>query len=231
MLLDTILNFIANFIIYGVPLVLAITLHEAAHGYSALKRGDNTALRAGRLSLNPLRHVDPLGTLLIPLLLILWHSPFIFGYAKPVPVNFNALKNPKRDMVFVAAAGPFTNFGLALLSALLMHFLIFIPPAGAKILADILRFSVNLNVTLAVFNLLPLPPLDGGRIAVALLPEVIARPLARLERWGMVIIFGGFIILPIILSRIGIDFNPFKLILQDIIFMIIKFIGAITSIT
>jgi Zn-dependent protease len=227
---DTAVEFINKIIIYGVPLILAITLHEAAHGYAALSRGDDTARRAGRLSLNPLRHVDPLGTVLIPLMLIVFHAPFIFGYAKPVPVNFNALRNPRSDMVFVAFAGPLTNFILAFISAILFHILFVFPMNFALVLKGMLEFSLLINVMLGVFNLLPIPPLDGGRVAVGLLPDFLARPLAQLERWGIFILFGGFIILPLVLSRIGIDFNPFELLLKDVIFTIVRFIARIAGI-
>lgn len=229
--MDTNLGFIGKIIVYAVPLILAITLHEAAHGYAALSKGDDTARRAGRLSLNPFRHIDPLGTVLIPGILILWGAPFIFGYAKPVPVNFNALRNPRSDMVFVAAAGPLTNFGLALISAVLFRFLFLFPSSIALILKEMLEFSLLVNVMLGVFNLLPLPPLDGGRIAVGLLPNVLAQPLARLERWGLLILFGGFIILPLVLSKIGIYFNPLELLLKDVILNLARFIARIVGIT
>lgn len=218
-------------IIYGIPLILAITLHEAAHGYAALQKGDDTARRAGRLSLNPLRHIDPFGTILIPMMLLIFRAPFIFGYAKPVPVNFNALRNPRRDMVYVAAAGPMTNFALAWISALLFHVLFLFPNAMALLFKDMLEFSLIVNVTLGVFNLLPLPPLDGGRVAVGLLPDILARPLAQLESWGIFILFGGFIILPLVLSRIGINFNPFELLLEDVILNIVRFIAFIAGLS
>lgn len=224
-------GFLTKIIIFGIPLILAITLHEAAHGYAALSKGDDTAKRAGRLSLNPLKHIDLFGTILIPLILIVLRAPFIFGYAKPVPVNFNALRNPRRDMVFVAAAGPMTNFVLAFISAILFHVLFLFPQAVALVLKEMLQFSLLINVMLGVFNLLPLPPLDGGRVAVGLLPDVIANPLARLEPWGIIILFGGFIILPLVLSSIGINFNPFELLLKDVIFNLVRFIANIAGIS
>jgi Zn-dependent protease len=227
---NTAVGFIDKIIIYGIPLILAITLHEAAHGYAALVKGDDTAKRAGRLSLNPLRHVDLVGTILIPLVLLLFRAPFIFGYAKPVPVNFNALRNPRRDMVFVALAGPLTNFALAFISAILFHLLFLFPMTLALFFKEMFEFSLLINVMLGVFNLLPLPPLDGGRVAVGLLPDVLARPLASLERWGIFILFGGFIVLPLVLSRIGIDFNPFELLLKDVIFNLVRFIARIAGI-
>jgi Zn-dependent protease len=227
---NTKFGILVTVIIYGIPLILAITLHEAAHGYAALSKGDDTARRAGRLSLNPLRHIDLVGTILIPLMLIALRAPFIFGYAKPVPVNFNALRNPRRDMVYVAAAGPLTNFVLAFISAALFHILFLFPYAVALALNEMLGFSLLINVMLGVFNLLPLPPLDGGRVAVGLLPDSLARPLAQLEPWGLLILFTGFIILPIVLSLLGIIFDPFKLLLEDVIFGLVRFIAYIAGV-
>lgn len=183
--------------VLGLPILLAITLHEAAHGYVALRYGDDTAKRAGRISLNPLRHVDPIGTIILPGILLLTGAPILFGYAKPVPVNFARLRHPRRDSVYVAAAGPAMNLFLAFMSALLFHFLIFLPPEASPIFQEMLSLSVLINVTLAVFNMLPLPPLDGGRVAVGLLPDGLARPLANLEPYGIFIIFGLLLIPPL----------------------------------
>ncbi len=184
---------------WSVPVLVAVVLHELAHGYTAYRLGDSTAARLGRLSLNPLVHVDLFGTVLLPLLLIVTGSPFLFGYAKPVPVNFANLHNPRRDMVYVAAAGPAMNLFLALISAfLLQHFhagqppsdLPLSQPAAMGLVAAMLTASIIINVALAVFNLFPVPPLDGGRVAVGLLPQGLAFPLARLEPYGMFIIIG-----------------------------------------
>jgi Zn-dependent protease len=164
-----------------VPLVIAITFHEASHGYVARLFGDDTAWRLGRVSFNPFKHIDLFGTVLLPALLLLMRSPFLFGYAKPVPVNFRALRNPRRDSIWVAAAGPAMNLALATLAALALHLLIFLPDAGRPWIAENLKNALIINVLLAIFNLLPLPPLDGGRIAVGVLPDVLASPLARLE--------------------------------------------------
>lgn len=224
-----VLEILTNLFIYGIPAVLAITLHEAAHGYAALQKGDPTAKQLGRLSLNPIRHVDPLGTLFLPAALIFAGSPFVFGYAKPVPVNFRNLRNPRLDMVYVALAGPATNIILAFASALLLHTMALVPVTLVPILSKMLIFSLNINVLLAVFNMIPIPPLDGGRVAVGLLPDALANPLARLERWGFVIIMGVFIILPFILSQISVDFHPFELFLKGPMTFVMKIILTLTG--
>ncbi len=191
--------------IWLLPVLVAITFHEAAHGYVARFLGDETASRLGRVSLNPLRHIDPFGTILLPGLLLLARSPFLFGYAKPVPVNFRALRNARIGMVLVAAAGPAMNIGLALAAALSFHLLVYLPVTMGRWAALNLKNAVVINAILAVFNLFPLPPLDGGRIAVGLLPDVLARQLARLEPYGMVILLGLFILLPLLGSQFGVD--------------------------
>ena len=176
--------------VWVLPLVIAITFHEAAHGFVAHHFGDNTAWELGRVSFNPLRHIDPFGTLVLPAILLLSHSPFLFGYAKPVPVNFRALRNPRIDMVWVALAGPATNIVLAWLAALAFHALGLVPANAAQWVAANLKNALVINVVLAIFNMLPIPPLDGGRVAVGLLPDVLARPLSRLEPYGMLILIG-----------------------------------------
>jgi Zn-dependent protease len=190
------LQILETIAILAVPIIVAITLHEAAHGYVARMFGDDTAEKAGRITLNPLRHVDPVGTIVLPALLLLSHSGILFGYAKPVPVKFGRLRNPKRDMVWVAAAGPGMNILLATISALLIYLFEFVglPPRG--VLLELLWGSVNVNLVLAIFNLIPIPPLDGGRVAVGLLPMPLARPLARLSRFGIILVLAIFLVLP-----------------------------------
>lgn len=193
--------------IWLLPVLIAVTFHEAAHGFVAHVLGDDTAWRLGRVSFNPLKHIDPVGTVLLPALLLLLRAPFLFGYAKPVPVNFRALNNPRFGMVLVAAAGPGMNFLLATLAALALHLTGFVPAAAAQWLLLNLENAILINIVLAVFNLFPLPPLDGGRIAVGLLPRELATPLSRLEPYGFPILIGLLFILPLLGSRLGLDFS------------------------
>jgi Zn-dependent protease len=190
------------------PVLFAITLHEAAHGYVAWRLGDDTAFRQGRVTFNPLRHVDPFGTIILPALLFMTGG-ILFGWAKPVPVNFGRLNHPRRDMVLVAAAGPASNLVLATISALGFHLLPFTSATLANWLSDALGRSILLNLVLAVLNMLPLPPLDGGRVAVGLLPRALAMPLARLERWGLLILIAGLFILPMLGRQIGLNLDVF----------------------
>jgi Zn-dependent protease len=192
---------------WAIPVIIAITFHEAAHGFVAHQLGDDTAWRLGRVSVNPIRHIDPFGTILMPGMLLLLGSPVLFGYAKPVPVNFGALRSPRRDTMLVAAAGPATNIALAVIASLAFHIVGYLPGTAAEWLADNLRNALILNVMLAVFNLFPLPPLDGGRILVALLPKPAAIAVARVEPFGLLILIGLLIVLPLIGSQLGVDLS------------------------
>jgi len=183
---------LSTIVLWAVPVVFAITLHEAAHGYVARMFGDRTAELHGRITLNPLKHIDPVGTILVPGVLLLaakFGGPaFVFGWAKPVPVNFGNLRNPKRDMLWVAAAGPFANFAMAFLWMLALRLAIGDDAVTSEGLARMAQIGVSVNLVLMALNLLPIPPLDGGRIAVSLLPSRAALAWARLEPFGFIII-------------------------------------------
>ena len=181
------LSVIQQISVYALPVIFAITVHEAAHGYAARHFGDMTAAEAGRITLNPLKHIDPIGTVLVPLLTMLMGG-ILFGWAKPVPVNFSRLRHPKRDMLWVAAAGPGSNLAMALLWMAAYKLAPAMPEAAAVPLSLMAQGGVMINVVLMVLNLLPLPPLDGGRIAVSLLPHPYAWRFAQIERYGFVIL-------------------------------------------
>ncbi|CAC9640532.1 FIG004556: membrane metalloprotease [uncultured Gammaproteobacteria bacterium] len=174
-------------LIYTIPLIFAITVHEFAHGWVANQCGDATAKMLGRLTLNPVKHIDPIGTILVPAILYFTGSPFLFGWAKPVPINFNALKSPKKDMILVALAGPVSNFIMALLWLLVILFALNLQ---SQLLIDMAYFGIAINLILGVFNLLPLPPLDGSRVVSALLPNHLAYEYNKLERYGLFILVG-----------------------------------------
>lgn len=199
-----------------IPVVLAITVHEVAHGYVARQHGDDTAARAGRLTLNPLRHVDPFGTVVLPGILLLTGLP-PFGFAKPVPVNFMNLRDPKRAMVWVAAAGPAVNLFMAIGWAILSNLGAFMSGDIQIWFADMAQIGIAANVVLMVFNMIPLPPLDGGRVAVGLLPHSLARPLASVERYGLFIIFGLLLVPSLINEIFGTNFHPVWAIIQPVV--------------
>ena len=180
---------IQNLAVYALPVIFAITLHEAAHAYAAKYFGDTTAYAQGRMTLNPIKHIDPIGTILIPVVLYALSSPFLFGYAKPVPVNFNALRNPKRDMAWVALAGPAANFVMAL-GWLLLALGLSVGGIEEDFFIKMARAGVFINLVLLAFNLFPIPPLDGGRIMVSLLPNNLAWKFSRIEPYGFFIVLG-----------------------------------------
>jgi Zn-dependent protease len=221
--------FASTVAVWALPVLLAITLHEAAHGWVAWRLGDDTAYQQGRVTFNPLRHIDPFGTILLPALLLLMGAPFLFGWAKPVPVRFSRLRHPRRDMVLVAAAGPGINLALAVISALLVHVAVQLPEYAAEWAFRVLGASLFLNVILAVFNMIPLPPLDGGRVAVGLLPAVLARPLARLERYGMLIILALVFLLPLLGRELGVPLNIFAWVVAPIVQFVQELIAGLTG--
>ena len=201
---------ILDIAIVAIPIIVAITFHEAAHGFVARLFGDDTAARMGRVTFNPLKHIDPFGTILLPGLLLLAHTGFVFGYAKPVPVNFAALRNPKRDMIWVAAAGPGTNILLAVASAVLLYVALHAGAAPGGGFVTLLVASLEINFVLAVLNMLPLPPLDGGRVLTGLLPHDLAVPFARIEPYGFFIIIAALFLLPYIGAKLGVDLDVFN---------------------
>ena len=214
--------------VWALPVIFAITLHEASHGYAALRFGDPTAKEQGRLSLNPLHHIDPFGTLLLPALLLIF-SGIAFGYAKPVPVNFHRLNNPKRDMIFVAGAGPATNLVLGLVSVLLMPLTAHLPGSLGPWAIQNLHNSLIINLVLAVFNMIPLPPLDGGRVAVGLLPHPFDRQLAGVERYGFIILISLLFFLPMVGQALGMDLNVIWWIVSPIVNFLYNLFASIIS--
>jgi len=193
--------------VWLLPVLLAITFHEGAHALVARLRGDDTAAQLGRVTLNPFKHIDPFGTVLLPGMLLLMRAPFMFGYARPVPVNTRKLHNPRIDGMLVAAAGPAMNLVLALVAAAALHLVPLAPATSGAWLEENLDNAIILNVSLALFNLLPLPPLDGGRIVTGLLPRPLALPFARLEPFGMLILIGLLLLLPVLGRQLGVNLD------------------------
>ena len=220
------INAISTWII---PVLISVTMHEAAHGYVANLLGDNTAKKLGRVTLNPFKHIDRFGTVILPLLLILMKSPFIFGWAKPVPVMFHRLKNPLRDMVIVAIAGPLTNIALAIISASILSLMQNLSLLDNLWLVRTLINFIFINIILAVFNMIPVPPLDGGRVAVGLLPKYFSYQLAKLERYGLFIIVGGLFLLPLLGKEIGIPLEPIHWFIQYVSNFLLTIISFLTG--
>lgn len=217
-------NLIQTVTLYAIPVLLSITVHEAAHGYAARYFGDNTAYALGRVTLNPFKHIDPVGTILMPLLLYVATSgAFLFGYAKPVPVRFGNLRNPKRDMVWVALAGPGVNFIQALLWGVLLYLL-----QGAGVtepfFVEMAQGGILVNVVMFVFNLFPLPPLDGGRILVGLLPYRQAMLVSRIEPWGffivMALVIAGVVSALWMRPLMGLTFKLINLLLSPLAMLV-----------
>ncbi|HKP26179.1 MAG TPA: site-2 protease family protein [Dongiaceae bacterium] len=221
-------GFLNAVITFAPGIILAITLHEAAHGYVAWKLGDDTAYQLGRVTFNPLRHIDPMGTIILPAILV-FTTGFMFGYAKPVPVNYRRLRQPRRDMVLVAAAGPATNLLIALVAAMALHLIPDTATSTTTLFARMLGYCILFNVIIGVFNMIPLPPLDGGRVAVGLLPNPLAYRLARLERYGMIILLIALIGLPLIGNQIGVDLNVIGWILRPIVDFVTGLIFLVTG--
>jgi len=220
---------VIQILLFAIPAIIAITLHEAAHGYAAFALGDDTAKRAGRLTLNPIRHIDPFGTILLPALLAAT-TGFIFGYAKPVPVDAHRLGNPRRDMAVVAAAGPLTNIALAIVSATAFFLALSLALENA-ILWNLFVMSIQLNFVLAVLNLLPLPPLDGSKVLAAFLPKRLYGAYMRMEPFGFLILLALIFLVPAFTAQFGARINILGWLVGDPAFYLTRalmtFIGAI----
>ncbi len=231
--MDSSIGFLQNFFfqasVWAIPVLFAITLHEAAHAYVAWICGDPTALALGRVTLNPIAHIDRFGTIILPVLCLISPLGLVFGYAKPVPVDFSRLRNPRRDMMLVAVAGPAANIFLLLVSAVLLHLAALAPEWLGEWLEANLYRSVLLNAILAVFNLIPVPPLDGGRIVTGLLPYSLAVRYAKLERFGILAVIGVLFLLPALASamnyNLGIMQNILAIPIYGLMDLVLSLVG------
>jgi Zn-dependent protease len=226
--MDRIETFLFQASIWVLPVIIAITFHEAAHGYAAWRLGDDTAKRLGRVTFNPLRHIDPVGTIILPAVMFFTTS-FLFGWAKPVPVDFMRLRNPRYGMVLVALAGPGINIVLAFIAAWLLRWVGLLPYAAIPLAQQNLAIAIQINVILAVFNMIPLPPLDGGRVAVGLLPRPLAWRLSRVEPYGMFLLIGLLFILPLVGAQFGQNLNILPWVLGTPVEFVINVIGWATG--
>lgn len=217
--------------VWFLPVVIAITFHEAAHGWTALKLGDDTAYRMGRVTFNPVKHVDPIGTFVLPgILLYLSGGRFMLGWAKPVPVAFHRLNNPRRDMILVALAGPGINIALAIACLLILHPIgqLRSGPAALWVWENLWN-AVSVNVILACFNMLPIPPLDGGRVVTGLLPYEAARRYARIEPFGIFLLLGIIFLVPMVTERLGMAIQPLEWVLLPFIYTVFSVLQTLTG--
>lgn len=231
---DLISNVFFTASIWALPVLIAITLHEAAHAYVANMLGDPTARLLGRVTLNPFAHIDKFGTIILPMLCLIsgWAlagAPFVFGYAKPVPVAVSRLNNPRRDMMLVAAAGPAINVVLAFCAAALLHTVPWFPDWFSAWWQATLINGILLNLVLAVFNMMPIPPLDGGRIVTGLLPYELAVRYSKLERYGLFIVIGLMFLLPYIGREIGLDLGYAMQLIMFCVKYLLHFILMLTG--
>ena len=213
---------------FGIPLIFAITLHEAGHAFAAKKLGDMTAAKEGRVSLNPIKHIDPFGTILLPAMLYFLKAPFLFGYARPVPVSYNKLRTLPRDIALVAVAGPAANFILIFLSAILFNLAFALPLSWQEPFAKMISISIVINTVLALFNLLPIPPLDGSKILMALGPRSLGKVIYEMERYGMLIIIAILLLMPVFTSVLG--FNPLAAFFGSAIKFVFHLVEPLTNI-